>query len=211
MSALLLQDDQHEPGVLRTVHDPACGTGGLLEEVARRIETSNPEAHVSLYGQEVNAETWAVAGSNMLMIGRDPGQILFGNVLREDRFRGQRFDYLLAHPPFGLSWKHAERQVRAEHELGNAGRFGAGLPRVSDGSLLFLQHMLAKMKPVDASGDGGSRVAVLFSGSPMQGEPLVWVSLTFGDGLSRMTGSRASSLCLTNFSTTPASARTCGS
>jgi type I restriction enzyme M protein len=172
MSALLLQPDQHEltlPGVLRTVHDPACGTGGLLEEVAERIETANPLAYVSLYGQEINAETWAVAGSNMLMSGRDPGQILFGNVLREDLFKDQGFDYLLAHPPFGLSWKHAEQQVRAEHELGNAGRFGAGLPRVSDGSLLFLQHMLAKMKPVDASGDGGSRIVVLFSGSPMQG------------------------------------------
>jgi type I restriction enzyme M protein len=172
MSALLLQPDQHEltlPGVLRTVHDPACGTGGLLEEVAGRIEAANPLARVSLHGQEINAETWAVAGSNMLMSGRDPGQILFGNVLREDLFGDQRFDYLLAHPPFGLSWKHAEQQVRAEHELGNAGRFGAGLPRVSDGSLLFLQHMLAKMKPADAAGDGGSRVVVLFSGSPMQG------------------------------------------
>jgi type I restriction enzyme M protein len=172
MSALLLQPDQHEltlPGVLRTVHDPACGTGGLLEEVAGRIEAANSLARVSLHGQEINAETWAVAGSNMLMSGRDPGQILFGNVLREDLFGDQRFDYLLAHPPFGLSWKHAEQQVRAEHELGNAGRFGAGLPRVSDGSLLFLQHMLAKMKPADAAGDGGSRVVVLFSGSPMQG------------------------------------------
>ncbi|WP_373299691.1 HsdM family class I SAM-dependent methyltransferase [Streptomyces poonensis] len=93
----------------------------------------------------------------------------FGNVLREDTFGNEHFDYLLAHPPFGLSWRNAEERVRAEYERGYEGRFGAGLPRVSDGSLLFLQHMLAKMKPADASGDGGSRVVVLFSGSPMQG------------------------------------------
>ncbi|MGW1894085.1 type I restriction-modification system subunit M [Streptomyces sp. NPDC002004] len=173
MSALLVLPDQHElalPGVLRTVHDPACGTGGLLDEVAERIEATNAEAHVSLHGQEINAETWAVAGSNMLMSGRDPAQIRFGNVLRDDVFVNQHFDYLLAHPPFGLSWKNAKEQVRAEHvERGYDGRFGAGLPSVSDGSLLFLQHMLAKMKPADASGDGGSRVVVLFSGAPMQG------------------------------------------
>lgn len=172
MSALLVRPDQQElalPGVLRTIHDPACGTGGLLDEVAEYIESSNAEAHVSLHGQEIDAETWAVAGANMLMSGRDPAQIRFGNVLRDDLFVHERFDYLLAHPPFGLSWKTAEYQVRAEHELGDMGRFGAGLPRVSDGSLLFLQHMLAKMKPADASGGGGSRVVVLFSGSPMQG------------------------------------------
>jgi type I restriction enzyme M protein len=172
MSALLVRSDQHElalPGVFRTIHDPACGTGGLLNEVAELIESANPEAQVSLHGQEINAETSAVAGANMLMSGRDPAQIRFGNVLRDDLFGNERFDYLLAHPPFGLSWKAAEYQVRAEHELGNGGRFGAGLPRVGDGSLLFLQHMLAKMKPVDASGGGGSRIVVLFSGAPMQG------------------------------------------
>ncbi|MFF1478269.1 N-6 DNA methylase [Streptomyces sp. NPDC058301] len=172
MSALLVLPDQDElarPGVLRTVHDPACGTGGLLDEVAERIESAHAGAHVSLHGQEINAETWAVAGSNMLMSGRDPAQIRFGNVLRDNVFANQHFDYLLAHPPFGLSWKNAEYQVRAEHELGDKGRFAAGLPRVSDGSLLFLQHMLAKMKPADASGGGGSRVVVLFSGAPMQG------------------------------------------
>ncbi|QMV10144.1 N-6 DNA methylase [Streptomyces lincolnensis] len=173
MSALLVRPDEHElaqPGVVRTVHDPACGIGGLLDEVAEGIEATNAEAYVSLHGQEINAETWAVAGSNMLMSGRDPAQIRFGNVLQDDLFLGERFDYLLAHPPFGLSWRSAEHQVRAEHDrLGLEGRFGAGLPRVSDGSLLFLQHMLAKMKPADASGGGGSRVVVLFSGSPMQG------------------------------------------
>ncbi|MFI6054645.1 N-6 DNA methylase [Streptomyces violascens] len=173
MSALLVQPDQHDlerPGVLRTVHDPACGTGGLLDEVAERIEATNAAARMSLHGQEINAETWAIAGSNMLMSGRDPAQIRFGNVLRGDLFRGGHFDYLLAHPPFGLSWKNAEEQVRAEHDqLGSKGRFGAGLPRVSDGSLLFLQHMLAKMKPADAPDGHGSRVVVLFSGSPMQG------------------------------------------
>ncbi|MDX2403897.1 type I restriction-modification system subunit M [Streptomyces microflavus] len=172
MSALLVRPDQHDltvPGVLRTVHDPACGTGGLLDEVAERIEAINAEAHVSLHGQEINAETWAVAGANMLMSGRDPAQIRFGNVLRDDLFGNEGFDYLLAHPPFGLSWKNAEYQVRAEHELGHGGRFGAGLPSVSDGSLLFLQHMLAKMKPAGASSGRGSRVVVLFSGSPMQG------------------------------------------
>ncbi|WP_331447530.1 class I SAM-dependent DNA methyltransferase [Streptomyces xanthochromogenes] len=171
MSALLLHLDQQElmqPEVFRTVHDPACGTGGLLDEVAERIESANRDAHVSLYGQDINAETWAVARSNMLMSGRDPGQIRLGNILSEDLFDGHQFDYLLAHPPFGLSWKSTEQQIRAEYELGRKGRFGAGLPRTSDGSLLFLQHMLAKMKSVNSSGEGGSRVVVLFSGSPMQ-------------------------------------------
>ncbi|MCX4455750.1 type I restriction-modification system subunit M [Streptomyces sp. NBC_01728] len=171
MAALLVKPDLRrltEPGLVRTVYDPVCGTGGLLGEAADRIKAVNSETHVFLYGQESNAETWAVAGSNMLMSGHDPERMRFGNVLREDGFPGERFDYLLAHPPFGVSWKKVEEDVRNERELlGDEGRFAAGLPRISDGSLLFLQHMLAKMKPGEASGHGGSRIVALFSGSPM--------------------------------------------
>ena len=175
LSALLTEPDLGEltvPGVVRTVHDPVCGTGGLLGEAANHINDINPEALFLLFGQELNSESWAIARSGMLMSGHDPERMAFGNVLREDGFPDAQFDYLVAHPPFGVSWDGVREAVRAEHEeRGPAGRFGAGLPRVSDGSLLFLQHMLAKVKPVDASGLGGSRIAVLFSGSPMFAGP----------------------------------------
>ncbi|MFH9562693.1 type I restriction-modification system subunit M [Streptomyces globisporus] len=171
MAALVMESDLGQlaaPGVIRTIHDPVCGTGGLLGEAADRITDINPEARVRLSGQELNYESWAIACSSMLMSGRDPEQIALGNVLREDRFPGERFDYLLAHPPFGIEWKKVEEYVRTEHEhCGHQGRFGAGLPRVNDGSLLFLQHMLSKMKPLDDSGRGGSRIAIAFNGSPM--------------------------------------------
>ncbi len=171
MAALVIEPDPGQltaPGLVRTVHDPVCGAGGLLSEAADRITGMNPEAQVRLSGQELNAESWAIARSNMLMSGRDPDLVAFGDVLREDLFAAERFDYLLAHPPFGVDWRNVEQYVRTEHERhGYQGRFGAGLPRINDGSLLFLQHMLAKMKPVDDSGRGGSRIAIAFNGSPM--------------------------------------------
>lgn len=171
MAALVVEPDLGQlaaPGLVRTVHDPVCGAGGLLSEAADRIIGMNPEAYVRLSGQELNAESWAIARSNMLMSGRDPELVALGNVLREDLFAAERFDYLLAHPPFGIDWRNVEQYVRTEHEShGYQGRFGAGLPRINDGSLLFLQHMLAKMKPVDASGRRGSRIAIAFNGSPM--------------------------------------------
>lgn len=150
-----------------TIHDPACGTGGLLGQMAEHIMGLNPEAHVLLYGQELNSESWAIARSGMLMSGHDGERLALGDILRVDRFPNERFDYLVTHPPFGLSWKNIEEFVRNEHWNGHPGRFHAGLPRVNDASLLFLQHMLAKMKPVDSHGHGGSRIAVVFSASPM--------------------------------------------
>lgn len=171
MATLVTEPDLGQlaaPGVLRTVHDPVCGTGGLLGEAVDRIIEINPEALVRLSGQELNSESWAIACSSMLMSGHDPDRMALGNVLREDMFATERFDYLLAHPPFGVEWKKVEQYVRNEHEYrGHEGRFGAGVPRINDGSLLFLQHMLAKMKPVDDSGRGGSRIAITFNGSPM--------------------------------------------
>ncbi|WP_327215366.1 type I restriction-modification system subunit M [[Kitasatospora] papulosa] len=175
MTALVMEPDLGQlavPGVVWTVLDPVCGTGGLLGEVADRITDANPEAQVRLFGQELNPESWAIACSSMLMSGHDPERMALGNVLREDLFATERFDYLLAHPPFGIEWKKVEEHVRTEHEYrGHQGRFGAGLPRINDGSLLFLQHMLAKMKPVDESGRGGSRIAITFNGSPMFAGP----------------------------------------
>ncbi|MEU5057438.1 MULTISPECIES: class I SAM-dependent DNA methyltransferase [unclassified Streptomyces] len=171
MATLVLKPDLAQlaaPGVLRTVHDPVCGTGGLLGEAAERITDINPEALVHLSGQELNSESWAIAYSSMLLSGHDPDRVVLGNVLREDMFAAERFDYLLAQPPFGIEWRKVEQYVRTEHEdRGHEGRFGAGLPRINDGSLLFLQHILAKMKPVDGSGRGGSRIAIAFNGSPM--------------------------------------------
>ncbi|MEU0842311.1 class I SAM-dependent DNA methyltransferase [Streptomyces sp. NPDC005962] len=156
------------PGTVRSVLDPVCGTGGLLSEAEDYITGLNPQAHVALYGQEINAETWAICRSDMMMRGLDPDNIAYGNVLSRDGHQEGQFDYLLANPPFGSKWKRVADAVREEHEnLGYRGRFGAGLPRINDGSLLFLQHMLSKMKTVDASGIGGSRMAVIFNGSPM--------------------------------------------
>ncbi|QIY64636.1 N-6 DNA methylase [Streptomyces sp. RPA4-2] len=156
------------PGLTRSVLDPVCGTGGLLAEAAEYIGEISPYAHVSLYGQEINPESWAICRSNMMLRGADANNITFGNTLSEDRHKGQQFDYLLANPPLGVDWKRVAESVREEHaHMGSAGRFGAGLPRINDGSLLFLQHMLAKMKPADSNKDSGSRVAIIFNASPM--------------------------------------------
>lgn len=156
------------PGVIRTILDPVCGTGGMLREAEERIVGLNTDARVSVFGQELNSESWAICRSEMMMRGNDPGSIKFGNIFSDDGHSGACFDYLLANPPFGVSWKNVSNFVEDEYRmLGNAGRFGAGLPRINDSSLLFLQHMLSKMRPVDASGVGGSRIAIVFNGSPM--------------------------------------------
>ena len=127
----------------------------------------NPDAEIHLFGQEVNPETLAVCKSDLFMkdpTGRDADNIMFGSTLSNDRHAGRTFDYLIANPPYGKDWKRDEDAVEAEHERGFSGRFGAGLPRISDGQLLFLQHMLAHMKPVE---EGGSRVAIIMNGSPL--------------------------------------------
>lgn len=151
-----------------TLLDPVCGTGSLLSEAKQQITELNPDVRVALYGQEINPETWAICRADMMIKGDGSNDIGFGNALSADRYPNDRFDYLIASPPFGVDWKKVADVVRYQHsELGYAGRFGAGLPRINDGSLLFLQHMLAKMKPVDDSCLQGSRIVVVFNASPM--------------------------------------------
>lgn len=151
------------PKPVRTVYDPSAGTGGMLMGALHQIEQLNPGAVVKVYGQELNDETWAIAQSDLMMQDIDPKQMANGNTLVDDAFATlPGFDFILANPPYGVDWKGYAAPIKDEHStLGFAGRFGAGLPRVSDGSLLFLQHMLSKMKP------GGSRVGIVLSGSPL--------------------------------------------
>jgi type I restriction enzyme M protein len=158
---------------VRTVYDPAAGTAGMLTAAQDRIGALNPAARVQVFGQELNAETWAIACSDLMIRGLPADSMRQGNTLSEDEFAGQRFDYCLANPPFGVDWKGYRQPIEAEHQRdGFGGRFGPGLPRVSDGSLLFLLHMLAKMKPVADDPatpwiDGGSRIGIVLSGSPL--------------------------------------------
>lgn len=150
---------------IRSIYDPACGTGGMLNISDQHVTGLNPHARLEMFGQELNPETWAIARSDLLIQGQDPERIALGNTLSDDGHPGLRFDYLLANPPFGVDWSKAKNAITSEHEQkGFDGRYGAGLPRISDGSLLFLQHMISKMKPVS---DGGSRLAIIFSGSPL--------------------------------------------
>jgi len=152
---------------VRTVYDPAAGTGGMLTIAEQRMRELNPAAIVELSGQELNPETWAIARSELMMRGDNPDRLAPGNSLADDAFRGARFDYLLANPPYGVDWKKYADPIRAEALTSGPGnRFTAGLPRISDGSLLFLQHMISKMKPHSAAG-GGSRIAIVLSGSPL--------------------------------------------
>lgn len=168
MVDLMLGRDRHAlaaPQVARSVYDPCCGSGGMITIAKERILAWNPAAQVHLFGQEVNPETWATSKADLLMSsadGRDAEHIAFGSVLAKDAFAGRPFDYIIGNPPYGKDWKQDKEAVEAEHERG--GRFAAGLPRISDGQLLFLQHMLTKMRP---SAEHGSRVAVVMNGSPL--------------------------------------------
>ena len=150
------------PKPVRTVYDPAAGTGGMLMTALHHIKRLNPAAIVEVYGQELNDETWAIAQSDLMMQDTAPERMRNGNSLTRDAFPTEKFDYILANPPYGVDWKAYAAPIKAEHEkLGFRGRFGAGLPRVSDGSFLFLQHMLSHMKPT------GSRVGIVLSGAPL--------------------------------------------
>jgi len=165
VSLLIAPDAAHitDPGQVINILDPACGTGGMLTAAEDKIKSFNPSATVFLFGQEVNGESWAVCESEMLLRSQR-GQIEFGNSFSEDKYPGRKFDYMLANPPFGVEWKKVKDTVENEADLGYAGRFGAGLPRINDGSFLFLQHMLSKMDPVE---DKGTRLAIVFNGSPL--------------------------------------------
>ena len=154
-----------DPGAIKTLFDPACGTGGMLSVAEEYLREHNPSASLEVFGQELNDETYAICRSDMMLKGDDPSRIVCGNSFSEDGHRGASFDYMLANPPFGVEWKKVEQVVRSEHQtLGFSGRFGAGLSRINDGSFLFLQHMISKMKPAE---EGGSRLAIVFNGSPL--------------------------------------------
>ncbi|GAB64324.1 MAG: SAM-dependent DNA methyltransferase [Candidatus Jettenia sp.] len=151
-------------GIVRTIYDPACGTGGMLSIAADYLQELNPESKPVVFGQEINPESYAICKSDMLIKGQEVSNIKFGNIFTIDGLENEKFDYMLSNPPFGVEWKKVEKEVRKEYETkGFAGRFGAGLPRISDGSFLFLQHMISKMKPTN----GGSRIAIVFNGSPL--------------------------------------------
>jgi len=160
-------DDVLSPGnaVVRTIYDPTAGTGGMLSVAGEYLAEHNRQARLTMYGQELNDESYAICKADMLIKGQDVGNIVAGNTLSEDGHAGRKFDYMLSNPPFGVEWKKVEKAVRAEHESrGFDGRFGPGLPRVSDGSMLFLMHLLAKMRPAR---DGGSRFGIVLNGSPL--------------------------------------------
>ena len=167
VNLLFVEDDDvlTKPGIVRTIYDPTAGTGGMLSVAGEYLTDHNPQAHLTMFGQELNPESYAICKADMLIKGQDVANIKFGNTLSDDGQAGRTFDYMLSNPPFGVEWKKVEKAVRAEHEqMGFAGRFGPGLPRVSDGSLLFLMHLLAKMRPAK---DGGSRFGIVLNGSPL--------------------------------------------
>ena len=168
MVNLLLDGDDdvlREPGAIRTVFDCACGTGGMLSEAEDQIHRYNDSAVVRLYGQELNAQSYAICLADMLVKGQDATHIVHANSLSNDGHKGERFHYCIANPPFGVDWTKVEEVIRDEHEVqGYDGRFGPGLPRKSDGQLLFLMHLLSKMR--DPSKDG-SRIAIVHNGSPL--------------------------------------------
>lgn len=152
-------------GVVRTVYDCAAGTGGFLSSAIEQVYEWNPNARLVPYAQELNPETYAISVADKLIQGYDTRNIKLGNTLSDDHLPHEQFDYCLANPPFGVKWENVQKQVQGEHsQQGFAGRFGAGLPRVGDGSLLFLMHLLSKRKPVEL---GGSRIGIVLSGSPL--------------------------------------------
>jgi type I restriction enzyme M protein len=167
VNLLFIEDDDAlaKPGVVRSLYDPTAGTGGMLSVADEHLSALNPKARLVMYGQELNPESYAICKADMLIKGQDVANIIFGNTLSADGLPGKHFDYMLSNPPFGVEWKKIEKEVRKEAEqLGYNGRFGPGLPRVSDGSLLFLLHLVSKMRPAK---DGGSRFGIVLNGSPL--------------------------------------------
>ena len=154
-------------GIIRTVYDPTAGTGGFLSSGSEYVYEHNPEAVMRVFGQELNPESYAICKADMLIKGQDVRNIKLGNTLSNDQLAYEKFDYMLSNPPFGVDWKKIESDIKDEHEQkGFEGRFGAGLPRVSDGSLLFLMHLISKMRDTDSNGQG-SRIGIILNGSPL--------------------------------------------
>jgi type I restriction enzyme M protein len=167
VNLIFIEDDAAltKPGVVRSLYDPTAGTGGMLSVAGEHLAELNPNARLVMYGQELNPESYAICKADMLIKGQDIANIIQGNTLSEDGLPDKQFDYMLSNPPFGVEWKKIEKEVRKEAEqMGFSGRFGPGLPRVSDGSLLFLLHLISKMAPVQ---DGGCRFGIVLNGSPL--------------------------------------------
>ena len=167
VNLLFVEDDDvlTKPGVVRTIYDPTAGTGGMLSVAGEYLAEHNPQGHLTMFGQELNPESYAICKADMLIKGQDISNIKPGNTLSDDGHPHRTFDYMLSNPPFGVEWKKVEKAVRAEHEQqGHNGRFGPGLPRVSDGSLLFLMHLLSKMR---LAAEGGCRFGIVLNGSPL--------------------------------------------
>jgi type I restriction enzyme M protein len=164
---VFLEDDDalSKPGIIRTIYDPTAGTGGFLSSGMEYVHELNPDAKMVAYGQELNPESFAICKADMLIKGQEVNNIKLGNTLSNDQLYADKFDYMLSNPPFGVDWKKIEREIKDENSLkGFAGRFGPGVPRVSDGSLLFLLHLISKLR--DAS-DGGGRIGIILNGSPL--------------------------------------------
>ena len=167
VNLLFIEDDKAltKPGVVRSLYDPTAGTGGMLSVAEEHLGQLNPNARLVMFGQELNPESYAICKADMLIKGQDIANIILGNTLSADGLHGKVFDYALSNPPFGVEWKKIEASIRKEAEQhGFDGRFGPGLPRVSDGSLLFLLHLIKKMQPAVA---GGSRFGIVLNGSPL--------------------------------------------
>ncbi len=167
VNLLFIEDDDvlSKPGIVRSLYDPTVATGGMLSVAEEHLAELNPDARLVMYGQELNAESYAICKADMLIKGHDISNIILGNTLSNDGMIGKFFDYMLSNPPFGVEWKKIETFIRKEFETqGFNGRFGPGLPRVSDGSLLFLLHLISKMRPAK---DGGSRIGIVLNGSPL--------------------------------------------
>jgi type I restriction enzyme M protein len=168
VNLLFIEDSEIlTPGnpVVRTIYDPTAGTGGMLSVAGEHLLEHNPASQLTMFGQELNDESYAICKADMLIKGQDIRNILPGNTLSDDGHAGRKFDYMLSNPPFGVEWKKVEKEVRREHEqMGHAGRFGPGLPRISDGSMLFLLHLISKMRPAQ---EGGSRFGIVLNGSPL--------------------------------------------
>jgi type I restriction enzyme M protein len=166
-SLVFMEDDEAltKPGIIRTIYDPTAGTGGFLSAGMEYVHELNPQAVMRGYGQELNPESYAICKADMLIKGQDVSRIKLGNTLSHDQLYADKFDYMLSNPPFGVDWKKIEGDITKEHvEKGFDGRFGPGLPRVSDGSLLFLLHLLSKLRDPK---DGGARVGIILNGSPL--------------------------------------------
>jgi type I restriction enzyme M protein len=167
MVDLLFADEQvalMEPGVVRSIYDPTAGTGGMLSVAEERLFDKNKDARLALYGQEINDQSYAICKSDLLAKGQDATNVQLGDTLIDDKFAGRTFDFCMSNPPYGVDWKAAQESVKAEAAQFPNGRFGHGLPPVSDGQMLFLTHLASKMRPAH---EGGGRAGIVLNGSPL--------------------------------------------